>query len=579
MDLQLIFRGLLLLSLAGVGCRSTPSHRWSAATQEATNRVVEFPTPDDVFLASKKSVPSTDGTTAPPVPVKKENETADHASAEAAMNLVSFEKDATKPVNADRTAVRPAVVQLETEGARPQLSAEPTPSVAPDPSQSVDGADEHYVIDLPTVLRLAGTDNWGVRLAYERICEAQARLDAAEVMWLPSLNLGVGYTKHDGRIQATTGEVLDVSRNSFFVGGGAVTADAPTTGGAGGPARLFVDLSLADAIFQPLAARQNVNAVRSAHAKTFNDSQLAASTSYYDLLGAQGMLAIDVENLADAQRLEEMTEAFVAAGKASEAEVMRVQVVTANRRQNVIDAELAIQLASAELARQIQLDPAEFGIGTRLQSVETHIVPIELTPSDVPLDGLIAQGRGVRAEVAEEYSRVQSEYERVRQEKWRPWIPNLHFGVSAGAFGGGVGGDLDGLDGRGDLDAILVWQVRNLGFGAEAAQREQGSRYRQAVLRSHQMQDVIAAEVKQAWSEVEAARQQIELTRETLAVATEVYDRNITRIRSLEGLPLEAIQALDAVASVRRDHLAAVIRFNQAQLKLLRAIGQPLESF
>ena len=264
-------------------------------------------------------------------------------------------------------------------------------------------------------------------------------------MWLPSLNLGVGYTKHDGHIQATNGQVVDVSRNSLFAGGGAVTADAPTTGGAGGPARLFVDLSLADAIFQPLAARQSVNATRSAHTRVFNDVQLVASLAYYDLVGAQGMLAVGVENLTDAQRLEQMTQAFVAAGKASEAEVMRVQVVTSNRQQRVIDSELSIRLASARLAQLIQLDPAQFGIGTLLQSVETHIVPVELIPAEAPLDGLIAQGRGARAEVAEEYARVQSEYEKVRLEKWRPWIPNLHFGASAGGFGGGVGSDLDGL--------------------------------------------------------------------------------------------------------------------------------------
>ena len=135
------------------------------------------------------------------------------------------------------------------------------------------------------------------------------------------------------------------------------------------------------------------------------------------------------------------------------------------------------------------------------------------------------------------------------------------------------------FDGRSDIDALLVWQVRNLGFGTEAARREQCSRYRQAVLRSGQVQDLIAAEVKQAWSEVEAARQQIELTRRMLETANEVYDRNIARIRGLEGLPLEAIQALDAVASARRSHLSAVIGFNQAQLRLLRAVGQPLESY
>ncbi len=437
--------------------------------------------------------------------------------------------------------------------------------------------EDRYSIDLPTVLRLAGAENWGVKLAYERICEAQANLDTAEVMWLPSLNLGIGYTKHDGQIQDTSGRIIDVSRNSLFVGGGAVTANAPTAGGSGGPARLFVDLSLADAIFQPLARRQDVNAAFSSHARVFNDTQLAASLAYYDLVAAQGMLAITVENLTDARQLEEITAAFVAAGKASEAEVKRVQVIVANRRQEIVDAELAVRSSSARLARIIRLDPLDFGMCALLQSVETHVVPVDLIPCACPLDVLISQGRSSRAEVAEEYARVQSRGYIVEQEFWRPWIPNVHVGVSAGGFGGGVGSDLDGLNGRSDVDALLIWQVQNLGLGTAAARRRTESQHRQALLRSHQVQDIIAAEVKLAWSEVDAGHQQIAITQETLATAGEVYDSSIDRIRGLEGLPIEAIQALDAVAQARLNNLTAVIRYNRGQLKLLRAIGQPLE--
>ncbi|MFQ5733268.1 MAG: hypothetical protein ACE5KM_15105, partial [Planctomycetaceae bacterium] len=66
-------------------------------------------------------------------------------------------------------------------------------------------------LDLAGVLYLAGAESWMVHLAAERVREAEADLDAAEAMWLPSLNAGVGWTKHDGQIQDTGGRVIDVS--------------------------------------------------------------------------------------------------------------------------------------------------------------------------------------------------------------------------------------------------------------------------------------------------------------------------------------------------------------------------------
>ncbi len=133
-------------------------------------------------------------------------------------------------------------------------------------------------IDLVTTLRLAGASNVQIALARERVSEAYARLKLAKAMWLPSLNAGIGYNNHSGRIQDTRGQVIEVSRSSIFAGGGAVLSGAPTAGGSGGPARLFVDLSLSDAMFEPLAAQQRVRAVSAARFSTFNDVLIRSRT-------------------------------------------------------------------------------------------------------------------------------------------------------------------------------------------------------------------------------------------------------------------------------------------------------------
>src|SRR5258708_1523886 len=115
-------------------------------------------------------------------------------------------------------------------------------------------------IDLPTALRLAGADHLQIALAAERVRQAEARLEGAKALWLPTLDAGVGYNEHDGRIQDTGGSVIDVRRSSLFVGGGPKLGGDALNGGNNGPSRLALGLPLTDALFAPFAERQMIRA-------------------------------------------------------------------------------------------------------------------------------------------------------------------------------------------------------------------------------------------------------------------------------------------------------------------------------
>lgn len=433
-------------------------------------------------------------------------------------------------------------------------------------------APNNYPIDLPTVLRLAGADNWNVRLAVEQICTARARYDAASVLWLPSLRTGLGFTKHEGEIQATEGEVIEVSRQALFLGGGAGVGDFPLTGGGGGPARLAVDLSLSDAIFKPLAARQRVAAAQAGAAAATNDSVAEATVAYFELIGAQGLSEVALQNTADARRMLDLTEAFVEAGKGAEADVSRVKVEVTRRRQAEIDARMQVGVASAELARILQLDPSKLDPSALLFSLDRPM-PVNMVPLDAPLESLIAQAQTARPEVVENLHRVGARGEEYRAEKWRPLIPNLYAGSSMGVFGGGPGAELDSLDGRADFDVVAVWQVRNLGLGERAARNEAYSLYTQETLRKHRLHDVITAEVTKSRLRSQAQHERLQLAEQNIADAQAAWDRSLKRIQGLAGLPLEAIQAHQALVMARIDYVAAVTAYNQAQTRLVQAIG------
>jgi len=51
-------------------------------------------------------------------------------------------------------------------------------------------------------------------------------------------------------------------------------------------------------------------------------------------------------------------------------------------------------------------------------------------------------------------------------------------------------------------------------------------------------------------------------------------DLNMARIRGAEGLPIEALQAIQAAATARDTNLDAVGEFNRSQFFLLRAVGR-----
>lgn len=429
-----------------------------------------------------------------------------------------------------------------------------------------------YPIDLTTALRLAGANHLQIALATERIREANAKLDQAKVLWVPSINAGVGYNRHDGPIQDTSGNVIDVSRQSLYAGGGPTVGSSPLSGGASGPARLFVDLSTADILFEPLAARQNVQATRHARRVAENDNVLQVGLVYQELVRAHFQIGIADEAIQNAQQLLELTQKFEAAGKGLAADTQRARGELQQRLHQRAGAQEQVAVNSAELVRLLQLDSS-----TRLVTLDSQPLPLELVSLETPIETLIGQGMTRRPELAEHRARVAETLTRIEQEKWRPWLPHLFAGYAGAGFGGGRNGDMENFGYRGDFDAMAVWQVRNLGLGNRALQREKGSQNRQACLQFEWIRDQVIADVAKAYSRARYRKEQMEYAQQQVAAAADALPLNLTGIRDGVIRPIEAQQAIAGLAAARSLYLAAVIDFNQAQLELVRALGDSVE--
>ncbi|MCX7010771.1 MAG: TolC family protein [Kiritimatiellaeota bacterium] len=144
-----------------------------------------------------------------------------------------------------------------------------------------------FEIDLLTALRLAGAQNLDLKLAQEKLAEARADHESARQQFFPWIAPGVGYRRHDGNTQAVTGEILDVSKQSYTAG-----------------ATLTAQLDLGDALYKTLAARQLVKAADQALAAQRQDAVLAAAQGYFDLAKAQAAVGVATEAVRISQDYE-----------------------------------------------------------------------------------------------------------------------------------------------------------------------------------------------------------------------------------------------------------------------------------
>ncbi|MCE9524635.1 MAG: TolC family protein [Planctomycetales bacterium] len=482
------------------------------------------------------------------------------------------------PRSAPQAVAQPVSYQSEVASSQEELAPPPVstdetanalpekePVLLPTPaSRKADGAMPAMPIDLASALAMTDGQNPQVAFARERIAEAEAQLSRARAMWLPSIRGGVNYNKHEGQIQEVAGRIINTSRNSLYSGLGANAV------GAGSPAvpGLLAQFHLTDAIHQPRIAASEVAARTFAAQAQANDSTLQTALAYLDLLRAEQDVAIAREAQENTLKLQKLTAAYAKSGQGQQADDDRALAELALRENELERASEGVQVASARLAQLVQLDPTQ-----PLSPQETAVAPLNLVPEGTLAQDLVAQGLSARPEIAENRFLIDEAVHRLRREQCAPLVPSVLLAASYGGMGGGLGGNFRNYGDRFDGDAVAYWELRNFGYGDAAARREADSRVTQARLKELAALDRVAREIVEAHAQVQARRRQIATAQRGIEAALTSYERNLARIENTQGLPLEALQSIQALTQARRDYLRAVSDFNAAQFQLLHHIG------
>jgi len=442
------------------------------------------------------------------------------------------------------------------ENAKPDVSAIERPE-----SESTSTG---YTLNLDSVLALADAQNPNVALARERINEAYARVDRAEALWYPSLRAGLNYNHHEGQIQDVAGNVFNTNRSSFYGGFGANAV------GAGSPAvpGLVAQFHLSDAVFQPKIAEHQAASRQFGATAVRNDTLRDTAVAYLELVRAEHALAITTEAMEHTRQLFDVTRQFAETGQGLQSDFQRVQAELAGRQEQVLSRQEAVLLASARLAQVLHADPT-----TPIHSGEPVVTPLDVLAIEGAAANYVATGLQRRPELAEQKHLVCEAVERLRREKYAPLVPSVLLGMSYGALGGGLGSSIVNSGDRWDADAVAYWEIRNLGYGEKAAREETASLMRQAQHREVALLDRVAREVTDAYTQVAQRRARMEPARASVTAAEKSYALNLQRIENLQGLPIEALQSITALATAQQSYLNAVVDYNAAQFQLCHAIG------
>ncbi len=463
--------------------------------------------------------------------------------------------DATSP-NAMLASTRIAPssvdpVSAAVEGGRPQSAP-----FLNEPAQS---------IDLVTALLMTSGQSPQVAFAKARIDEARAQWDRAESLKLPSIRAGVNYNKHEGRIQDVAGHVIETSRGSFYsgLGANAVGAGSPTIPG------IVSQFHVADAIFQPKIAQRTFCARQAGAEVAMQDALYATSAAYVELLRAQQELALTLEAMEQAEALCQTTSQFAKVGQGLTSDDDRARTELSLRKSEAIRAQESVRVASARLAERIRWD----GL-IRLEAVEEVSIPIHFV-AEQEASSLISQALNQRPEIRESKHLIAEAVARLHREKNAPLMPSLLLASSYGGLGGGLGSHYNNYGDRLDADAVAYWEIRQLGAGESSARKEAKARIQQARHREIEQMDRVAREVIEAHIQVESREQQIALAQSAVRFAEDSYRRNWERIQNGKGLPIEVLQAMQALNQAKREYVRSVADFHVAQFALCRAIGWP----
>jgi outer membrane protein TolC len=407
-------------------------------------------------------------------------------------------------------------------------------------------------IDLPAALRLAGAQNLDIQLARERLNEAEASRRSAVQQFFPWIAPGISYHRRDGVAQAVPSGIISDAHFQSYSPGVSLTAQ----------------VSLGDAIYNSLAAKQLVKASDHALESQRQDAVLVAAQGYFNLVKGKALVEVVKDAVRVLEDYERQLHEAVGAGVAFKGDELRVQSQTGHYRIALEQALEQERLAAVNLAQVLHLDSR-----VALTPQDNGLTALLLFPTNASMNALVEQALRARPELKESQASIAAANETKNGAVYGPWIPSVGAQVYAGGLGGGPDGGPSNFAAEGDYAVGLSWRIGPGGLFDSGRINNSKARLAAARISDSKLKDAIISQVVAGLVRVNSTATQIGVAERNLATATETFRLTRERKQYGVGIVLEDIQAQQAVTQARSDYVNAVAEHDKAQYALSKAVG------
>lgn len=313
------------------------------------------------------------------------------------------------------------------------------------------------------------------------------------------------------------------------------------------------------ALSQSGAAGASEAAARSDYQNSRDIVVVAISNSYLSLAASQALLDFAEADLTTAESLYQLAKDREAAGLSAEVDTLRAQVEWQSRQERVIEARNTLAKQKIALLRLLGFDIHQ---PIRLAS-DTGYEPVQ-APTD---ETAYKQALEFRQDYRSEQEQLRSAQLAKRAAQFER-TPKIGITADYGALGTAPG------------NAVATWNTgvtlrlplfEGGRINADIAEADAVLRQKQAKLEDTRTR--IAQQVEEAVLDLEAARQQVEVSHAALGYANRALTQSRDRFSAGVTNNIEVIQAQEALVSANEQWVNSLYIYNITKVLLGRAMG------
>jgi outer membrane protein TolC len=409
-------------------------------------------------------------------------------------------------------------------------------------------------ISLPAVLRLAGAKNLDVKLAAERVAEAQAQHEAAWMQWFPYATPGISFRRHEGNIQTVDGQIIDADKQSLTLG-----------------AAVTLHLDAGETYYKNLVAKKLVRVAEYSVEVQRQESIWQAVSAYFEVVRARAAAGVAEEAIKVAADYASQVKQAVDAGIAFKGDAFRAAAQVERNRLVQRQAREQQRIAAARLAQVLRISPV------------TELVPDDRTPAPMSFDegrkalsALASTAVERRPEMSMNAEQLAAAITAGEGARWAPLVPTLRAEIFHGGLGGGTHDDGPRkFNDSADYSIGLSWRIGPGGLFDKSRELIADSKARAFTIERDKLRDEITRQVVEAHTRVHSLADQLVHARAALSAAEQALKLARERKAFAVGEVLENIQAEQDLTKARLEYLNIVTENNRAQYLLRRAVGDP----